>query len=262
MWVARKAKGLVSYFRLGGVGEVLLRLSAYGYLPKALFALSACHVFALGPLNLRALSRPLHGYDFERAGVEALDELMACQGERPETPRSFLAGLFAAGHDCFVARYAGQVVAYFWTFKGTYEVRFNECPRHALTFTLPDRSVFFGNGFIAPAHRLRGLFPHLVHYVAGQYPGARCFSSVNHTNLGSLQAHRRVGFTPLMIVACAGVATRTFFYRATDRLRPRGFLGFAGTVMDLAACVRAEEVQAQKAAAAAFLADEKRHRGA
>lgn len=263
MRIARKLKGLVSYYRQGGVGEALLRLSAYGYLPKALFSLSACHIFALGPLNLRSLARPLHGYHFERANQDSLDALMACQGERPETPRAFLAGLFEAGHDCFVARYAGEVVAYFWAFKGSYVLRFDGDPRHAVTFTLPDRGVFFGNGFISPAHRLRGLFPHLVHYVAAQYPGGRCFSSVHHINLGSRQAHRRVGFLPLLIVACAGFGSRTIFYRSTEKLRPRGFLGFGGATVHLADCLRAEESEALKAAAArAILADEKRHRGA
>jgi hypothetical protein len=241
MSIARKLKGLISYYRQGGMGEVLLRLSAYGYLPKALFSLTACHVFALGPLNLRSLTRPLRGYHFERANRESLDELMACQGPRPETPRAFLADLFDAGHECFVARHAGEVVAYFWTFRGFYLLRFDDQPGHALMFRLPEGGVFLGNGFIAHAHRLRGLFPHLVNFVAAQYPGGRCFSSVHHTNLGSLQAHRRVGFLPLLIVACAGFGSRTVFYRSTDKLRPRAFLSFGQTTIDIADYLRESE---------------------
>lgn len=234
MGVAGKLKGLLSHYRQGGVGEVLLRLSAYGYLPKAVFFLTACHVFVLGPLNSRSLARPLHGYRLERAHPESLDELMACQGDHPETPRAFLASLFDAGHECFVARHADRVAGYFWTFKGSYLLRFDEDPRHALTFTLPERSVFFGNGFIARDHRLRGVFPHLVEYVASQYPDGRCFSSVHHTNLGSLQAHRRVGFLPLLTVACTGIGPLTAFYRSTHRLRPLAVLGYGKTTIEIA----------------------------
>ncbi len=233
MSLAHQLKGLVSYYRQGGVSEVVLRLCAYGYLPKALFSLSANHVFVLGPLNLRALARPLHGYEFERATADGLDELMACQGDRPETPRAFLADLFDAGHECFVARMSGQVVGYFWAFRGSYLLTFDGDPRRALRISLPERGVFFGNGFIARAHRLRGLFPHLVNHVSGQYPGARCFSSVLHTNLGSLQAHRRMGFLPLLTVACAGVGPLRVFYRATEHLHPRAVLGFGPTSVDI-----------------------------
>lgn len=233
MSFAHRLKGLVSYYRQGGISEAVLRVSAYGYLPKAMFCLGACHVFVLGPLNLRALSRPLHGYEFERAEADSLDQLMACQGDRPDTPRAFLAGLFDAGRECFVARLGGEVVAYFWAFKNSYLLQFDGNPRHAITISLPERSVFLGNGFIAHAHRLRGLFPHLVNHVASQYPGGHCFSSVLHINLGSLQAHRRVGFFPLFTAVCAGVGPLSIFYRATDDLRPRAVLGFGRTTIDI-----------------------------
>lgn len=233
MSLAHRAKGLVSYYRQGGISEVALRLSAYGYLPRTLFSLGACHVFMLGPLNLRALSRPLHGYEIERGAVGVLDELMACQGRRPETSRAFLAGLFDSGRECFVARLAGEIVAYFWAFSGSYRLQFDGDPRHAITIALPERDIFFGNGFIAHAHRLRGLFPHLVNHVAEQHPGARCFSSVLHTNLGSLQAHRRVGFLPLVTLACVSVGPLGIFYRATDRLRPRALLGIGAVTVEI-----------------------------
>lgn len=260
MRMPRKLRGLVSYFQKGGTGEVLLRLSAYGYLPKALFSLSACHVLVLDALNERALARPLRGYQLGRADRDALDELMACQGERPETPRDFLAGLFDAGHDCFVARHGGRVVAYFWAFKGSYRLRFDGNPRHTLVFALPAGDIFLGNGFIAGAHRLRGLFPHLLHYVVAHYPGGRCFSSVNYTNLGSLQAHRRAGFAPLLIAACVGLGTFSFFCRATDRLRPRGFLGFGRTTLDIMGCLHAMTGETPKTAAQPFLVDDKQGR--
>lgn len=233
MSLARRVKGLATYYRRGGINEVVLRLCAYGYVPNALFSLNAVHVLALGPLNARALNRPLHAYEFARAHAGALDELMACQGPAPQTSREFFADLFAAGHDCFVARCAGEVAGYFWAFRGAYRLRFDADRRHALTVALPERDVFFGNGFIGRAHRLRGLFPQLVKYVSAQYPGARCYSSVHHTNLGSLQAHRRMGFTSLVTVGCMSLGPLNVFYRADGRLHPRGLLGVGDTIVDI-----------------------------
>lgn len=232
----RKLKGLASYYRQGGVGEVLVRLSAYGYLPKPVFSLSVCHLFLLNDINPRSLSRPLQGYHFARGTRALLDELVACQGNDRQTPLDVFDRFFDVGADCYVARAQGEVVGYFWGFRGRYRLHFDAHPRHALTIILRDDDVFFGNGFIAPAHRLRGVFPHLVDFVASHYPNARRFSSVNHINRPSLRAHDRLGFARVATLTCADIGTVRTFHRSGGA-RTRTLLGLGPSVVDIDDCV-------------------------
>lgn len=210
-------------------------------------ALSVCHLFTLDEVNPRSLNRPLTGYHFERGTPALLDELVLCQGPRPDTPRSTFEMFFDAGAQCYVSRHDGQVIGYFWAFLEYYRLRFDSYPRHALTFRLKAGDVFFGNGFIAPPHRLRGVFPRFVDFVASHYPGTRRFSSVNHTNLTSLQAHHRLGFLQKATIACADVATVRIFYRQAETQIPRTLLGIGPTMIDIDDCLR-EKDRAQSSA--------------
>jgi hypothetical protein len=229
---------VLAYYRQGGSAEVLRRLSASGCMPASLFFFSTIQVYALGPSNERALKRTPQGYEFAQVDAGVLDELVGCHGGQAGTPRRVFVRFFEQGQDCFVVRRHGVLVAYFWVFKDSYQLVFDLHERRRLTLGLKSDQRFFGNGYIAPTHRLKGLFPHLIQFVVGHYPSqTRFFSSVNSLNHGSLLAHSRFGFAPVLRVTCAQAGVMRMFYAQ----RPSGLgsvLGIGRAPTELDGCLR------------------------
>lgn len=232
-----RIEGLLAYYRQGGSAEVLRRLCASGRMPRSLFFFSTIQVYALGPSNRDALKRPPRNYEFLRADTRIVDELVDCHAGQPGTPGPVFARFFEQGQDCFVVRRKGEVVAYFWAFKDRYQLVFDDRAQRQLTLALRADQRFFGNGFIAPAHRLKGLFPHLVQFVVGHYPAqTRFFSSVNSLNHGSVRAHRRFGFAPVLRVTCAQAGLLCLFY-ARRPAGPGSLVGLGRVQTDLDHCL-------------------------
>lgn len=232
-----KLKGLWTYYKSGGSYEVLYRLSAYNYLPKPVLYLASKEVLALGAMNLQSLRRQLPGYEFAIASTDDIDELTRCQGERLHTSRAVFESFFTEGRRCYVVRKSGCVVAYFWAFQRDYTLNFHGAQRH-VTLLLDDDQLFFGNGFIAPAYRLKGLFPYMVKFVTEQYPSAtRFFSAVDGINQGSLKAHNRFGFVSAFHVTCLSVLNARLFYRSEGASRFAVFLGAGGRQLPLSHCL-------------------------
>ena len=246
----RRLHAAVSYYRQGGSAEVLRRLCASGCLAPSAFFFSTIQVYALGAPNQSALKRAPRGYAFMRADAGALTELLAAHMGEPAAPARVLARFFELGQDCFVVRRHDAVVAYFWVFKDAYQLVFGDHPRRRLALRLRADQRFFGNGFIAPAQRLKGLFPHLVQFVVGHYPApTRFFSSVNALNAASVHAHHRFGFAPVLRVTCAQAGALRLFY-AQPPLAPGSIVGWGRTPIDLDGCLGRERPAAHVPGAA------------
>lgn len=229
-----KLKGLYAYYRKGGAYEALCRLSGYGYLPKPVFGLSAKYILKLDKAQAPSLRYRLTGYEFERVDASAIDGLLACQGADIDTPAMVFERFFAQGHSCYVARKAGRIVAYFWTFNGQYRLAFDAEEKLTITLALPDNEIFFGNGYIHRDYRLKGLFPALMKFITTQYPeGTGFFSSVDLINEVSIRAHRRYGFVVVSEVTCLRLLTRTFFYQRPNASRRMRFLGAKALALPL-----------------------------
>lgn len=236
----RSLGGALAYYRQGGSAEVLRRLCASGCLPRSLFFFSTIQVYALGAHNQGALKRVPQTYAFARATPDSVDEMIGAHAGEAATPAPVLARFFAQGQDCFVVRRRGAVVAYFWVFKDRYQLVFDGDPRRRLALDLRADQRFFGNGFIAPAHRLKGLFPHLVQFVVGHYPPpTRFFSSVNALNHASLRAHHRFGFAPVLRMSCAQAGPLRAFYAQRPRM-PGSLVGWGRAPIDLDRCLGRE----------------------
>jgi hypothetical protein len=232
--VIKKIKAFWSCYRCHGGYAVLERLSAYRYLPKSLFSFATKDVLTLKEVNRQAIKRALVGYDFRSADASSIDDLVACQGARVETPAAVFERFFEQGAHCYVVRKDNVTVAYFWVFSGEYLLSFAETRRERVTFALRADERFFGNGYIAPAYRLKGLFPYLVKFVMDQYPaGTKFFSSVNALNAASIKAHLRFGFIPLFRLTCVGLLSTPLFFRSSGDARFRVFLGSGPAHIDL-----------------------------
>ena len=229
-----KIKGLWSYYKKGGIQEVLYRLSAYGYLPRLVLFLSSKHVLALDKINQHCLKHALGGYEFAWVDASSIDHLMACQGEAVDTPRAVFERFFKQGHQCYTACKDGKIIAYSWVFKGNYVLSFDRGERPLITLVLKDNEAFLGNGFIAEKYRLKGVFPHLLKFATGQYPDAtRFFSSVDPINANSLRAHIRFGFVPIFNVRYLRIFSLNLFYGNKGLFSPLSLLGVGASRLEL-----------------------------
>ncbi len=212
----RKLAQLRSDLRHHGLYHALLRVSASRFMPQRRFLLAHIEILRLAEINPPALARVPGGYEWRRADESLIGELMACAPA--DTQPDLFAGFFAMGARCCVARHGGRVVAYMWAFPGRYVLTYDRYVSRNRTIQLDDRSVFLGNGMVADAHRLRGLFPHLVAFTVAQWPhGTRVYSAVERANVLSLQSHTRLGFVRWGQVVCLTLFSVTRFLQ---RARP------------------------------------------
>jgi hypothetical protein len=128
------------------------------------------------------------GYTIEQATVDDINEITQChhRGEPPAVIRT----LWSQGHHCFVAKFAGRVVAYNWiAFSAVQEEEYLYVPRsdHAICV----------DAYTYPEHRGKKLHNLLLlamlHFAAGcgrttAYTGASLY------NVVSWKTHLRIGW--------------------------------------------------------------------
>jgi hypothetical protein len=202
-----------------GLYHVVLRLSASRWSPKRAFLLSEIEILRLAEPNAKALARAPVGYEWRCADASLTDALRACAP--PDTQPTLFSRFFRQGARCYVAIHRSRVVAYMWAFSGEYVLTYDSYRSRNLTIRLEPRSVFLGNGMIDEQHRLRGLFPHLVAFVRGQWPrGTELYSAVERANQRSLRSHYRLGFVPCARVLCVTVLGRSRFFTRAGSASP------------------------------------------
>lgn len=204
-------------WRERGLYGLALRLSVSARLPTAMYLLVETEILRLTQLNARALERRPAGYEWSRAGVEMSDALLACSPARERDQlRHVFERFFADGASCYVARHGDEVAAYVWAFPKQYVLTYDGYRSRNLVIRLDDNSIFLGNGMIDGRYRLRGLFPHLMAFVVGQWPsGTRFYSAVDGYNVHSLRSHYRLGFQSCAKVSCLTLLGLTSYFRCT-----------------------------------------------
>lgn len=125
-----------------------------------------------------------------------------CVGNQSEIFRMFL----DEGHECVLARDGGRLVGYSWGFKDTYTVTYDDYNIKNIHLNLSNDTIFFGNGYIVPEYRLKGLFPKLTYSCMKQFPRAkRFFTTIDIGNKLSFNSHRRFGYTPSFLLTCISI---------------------------------------------------------
>lgn len=195
-----KIDKLARHYREGGVSDVAQRLTQYGYVPSWLFQVAGMDIMRLEKLNEAAVRRKVRGYVFRDATPADIPAIIAISDSPPPTLGALLERFFGEGHQAYVVCRDGdgEVVGYAWAFRGTYQLTVDDYGAQTLDVTLSESARFFGNGAIAPAYRMRGLFPHIIKHAMDQAPaGSAFYTSVNHMNAPSRRAHQRLGFSPV-----------------------------------------------------------------
>jgi hypothetical protein len=210
IWQHYRREGALGLLRLASVSDTPV--------PKLAFLATYC-ILRLDSFNRQTLARALVGYELEAGQAAALEEIVGClpPGERSRT-RLLFAAFFRQGSRCAVIRHRGQVIGYNWAFARRYVATYDGYRRKNVDLELGEGVVCFGNGYIAEAHRLKGLFPHLLRFSMSLHETATDFySTVSVLNANSLASHLRLGFSEVGRLTCVSVLHQPlFFYRGRD----------------------------------------------
>jgi GNAT superfamily N-acetyltransferase len=131
----------------------------------------------------------VHGYTIEKATAGDIDEIARVL--KRDEPSAVLRSLWNHGHHCFVAKYAGSVIAYNW-------VSFSPVQEEEYLYTPKEDHVICVDAYTAPDHRGKGLHLLLLltmlHFAAAS--GKRlAYTGVSLLNLISWKTHLRIGWT-------------------------------------------------------------------
>lgn len=202
----RKLKKIPSIHRAHGLFGVITRLSAVSPLPGMFFAggnVLMCAREIRLPAIVEAVARR---YQIDRACPANVEEFAQAGPieDRPVLQRDFR-GYLERGAAGIAIRSEGRIVAYNWVFTDSYDLKFPH--GRSVVVRMAPGCVFFGNGYVDPAYRMRGLFPLLVRESAAALgPDRVCWSSTDLWNEMSLSSHGRVGFARMGVVSCITLA--------------------------------------------------------
>jgi len=192
--------------------------------PRRLFFVHDVDVLKLVHLKVPPSVASTGAYEFSTADASILEELVECT----DTPASIdrrregLARALALCASCITVRHQGRLVAYVCAFVGQYVLTYDDYGPRTLTFSLDEKAIFLGNGFIRPEYRMKGLFPHLLRHCVERYPaGSRFFGHLDADNVHSFNSHRRLGFVPLLTVTCLGIGRACSFFQRPFGTRRR-----------------------------------------
>ncbi len=105
---------------------------------------------------------------------------------------------FDKGHFCYIVEYKGVVAGYCWAFIDSYIITFDSYNFSWINSRVNKDSAVFGDGYINPVYRLRGLYPFLmagmVDDLSVRYNMTRFLAFVYSQNEHSLKSHARLGF--------------------------------------------------------------------
>ncbi|HEX8034728.1 MAG TPA: GNAT family N-acetyltransferase [Ktedonobacterales bacterium] len=152
---------------------------------------------------------------FGEVPPEAAESLTTAMGpeQLPELRRRF-----AAGRRCFVARVAGDIVAYGWVSQGVEHIGELERTLHMR----PDEAYIWDCATL-PAYRRKGLYTALLGYIAATLQGegvCRLWIGTSLQNRPSLQGMAAAGFQPVITVLFVRILTLSHLWVSGEATAP------------------------------------------
>jgi hypothetical protein len=238
---------VANHYREGGSGRVFEVLCARGLVPGWLLYYHDVSILKLRTLNPRAIRRRAAGYEYGAAEKRDVDGLVAISvgADAPALGRFFEA-FFDAGNKCFVVRKDGAIVGYNWACHSKYTITNDNYQQRQLHLLLQPDEVLFGNGYIHPEYRLKGLFPDLVRVAVEGYPqGVSFYTSVARLNDLSVKSHERLGFEPLLSLGCHRLALLPYFWTVRAPDHPRRWAAWNQSSVQLSELVKRSGARAE-----------------
>lgn len=218
----------MNHYRDGGPGRVFEVLCARGLVPGRLLYYHEVGVFRLHAVNQKVIKRRAKGYDYGIARKQDAEELaIASVCTNVASLTRFFEAFFDAGNRCFVVRKNGAIVGYNWACQSRYTLTNDNYRDRQLHLSLQPNEVVFGNGYIHPDYRMKGLFPGLVRTAVDAYPKDTAFySTVARLNDVSVKSHLRLGFELRLRVSCHRVGTWPYFWTVREPGKRRRWVGW------------------------------------
>lgn len=183
--------------------------------------------------------RPRPEYKFIAAGVSHLDEIaMLDRGEDPQFITRLFRQFLDQGANCYAVTRDSRIVAYNWLFGDHYIITNDRYAERQLWLKLNPGDAMFGNGFIVPEFRLKGLFPLLLQRAILDKPQTTTFyTTISRLNVDSVRAHQRIGFALLGTIECQRMPMSPYFWSWRSPVHHRHLLGFGQPHVSLNALV-------------------------
>lgn len=207
--LAHKLRRARMHYREGGLLNIIEIACAYGYVPAWLYSRHSTYLLKLRSRAHVLRFRPRPGYDYLIADRTHIDELAALdQSEDPSFMHRLFLDFFTNNALCYAIAKQNRIVAYNWLFQGQYTVTSDGYGPRQLRLILGEHHAMFGNGYILPEYRLKGLFPSLLWMAVTDHPDDMVFlTTIARLNTDSLRAHERIGFEKLGIIRCSRIGS-------------------------------------------------------
>ncbi|HAZ13624.1 MAG: hypothetical protein A2X86_13910 [Bdellovibrionales bacterium GWA2_49_15] len=206
--------------------KILSRISESRLCPNNLFYYHSIVGLEFKTFNEKCLQRKPLNITFEtidqrtmnpRQLDHLLNELIFATGEDSvPTQREIFSNFFKKGNTCFIARKEDVLIGYYWAFLDHHIITYDDYKSKNLFLELPEKTVFFGNGFIRPAYRLKGVFPHFASYCIKQFsPENRFVTATDIENRASFNSHQRLGYFKTFQLTCISFVNFQWHFMAS-----------------------------------------------
>ncbi|MGE0080665.1 MAG: hypothetical protein AB7U81_05155 [Thiohalomonadaceae bacterium] len=205
--LAHKLRRARMHYREAGLLNTIEIACAYGYVPPWLYFRQGTHLLRLRSRAHVMKFGPRPDYRYFIAGRTHVDELASLDnGEDFRFMRRLFLDFLSHDALCYAIAKHDRIVAYNWLFRHQYVVTNDGYGPRQLRLMLGEHHAMFGNGYIVPEYRLKGLFPSLLWMAVNDRPADTVFlTTIARMNTDSLRAHERIGFEKLGTILCRRV---------------------------------------------------------
>jgi len=184
-------------FQDGKYFDIALRVVDY-YFPRAVITLGRSDILVLNG-KVPTLRRTPKDATVRTGGFPELKDVLDCfegDGSRDMRWRLFRSYL-DRGARLHVVETKGKIVGYLWGFQSEYVLTYDDYVRSNIRLRMKEPAIFFGDGYVNPAYRMKGLWPFMMARVIAGYleEGVTTFyANIDAYNKHSYDSHRRLGF--------------------------------------------------------------------
>lgn len=117
---------------------------------------------------------------------------------------------FDQGRSCYIVEHNNQIVGYCWAFRNKYILTSDNYVRSNVELMLDNKTVFFGDGYVKPAYRLRGIYPYMMSGMIDdcRRKGAeKIIANILSVNDNSRRSHVSIGFSPIKSMYYVSILT-------------------------------------------------------
>jgi ribosomal protein S18 acetylase RimI-like enzyme len=139
-------------------------------------------------------------YVFARASSSDMDDLIKLSADADNSKFNQLFLHFdASGHECFVVKTSGKVLAYCWIFCKEYTLTYDSYQKTNIRIPLNNHLCVIGNLLVHPESRGKGmgtaLLSHVITQLRSSDSNLTILSFVNSNNEISIRMHQNLGFS-------------------------------------------------------------------